>query len=35
MIVLGGEINGAYTSIIEGTGVKDCDDGKIHNQDKD
>lgn len=35
MIVLGGEINGAYASIIEGTGVKDCDDGKIHNQDKD
>ncbi len=26
MIVLGGEINGAYASIIEGTGVKDCDE---------
>lgn len=26
MIILGGEINGAYASIIEGTGVEDCDE---------
>ncbi|QQY80061.1 membrane protein [Keratinibaculum paraultunense] len=26
MIVLGGEINGAYASITKGTGVKDCDE---------